>query len=111
MHQSPIQCCSKYRIEAQIAEILGDDNRWFCSQHHDREVTDPETLALYFCRQGGAGDFARRWNDAMGRDNRWFCSEMYNQPITDEQILWEYYMAHYNQADHASKRKPVMSEA
>src|SRR4051812_7487811 len=85
---------SKCRIEAQIAEILGPVNRWFCSQSYKREITDRETLARYFCKNGGAKDFGRRWNEAMGRDNRWFCSELYGQPITDEQVLWEYYMAH-----------------
>ena len=80
-----------YRTTAQVLEILGDDNRWFCSKFYSRPVTEPDTLARYFCENGGAADFAARWDEAMGATNRWFCSERHGYEVNDEQILWEYY--------------------
>jgi hypothetical protein len=88
----------KYRALAQLAEILGNDNRWFCSQHYKRPITDERTLCRYFCDQGGAADFAQRWDEAMGPQNRWFCSERYGRQVTDERILWVYYMARHLEA-------------
>ena len=83
----------KYRTDAQLAEILGDDNRWYCSQYYRREINDPETLARYFCRHGGAINFALRWCEAMSETNRYYCGQHYRRQITDERTLWEYYMS------------------
>jgi hypothetical protein len=91
------------RVEMQLAEAFGEDNRYFCSLHYCREVTDQDVLLKYFIRFGGALDFARRWQQAMSADNRWFCSEWYRQPITDERILWSYYMVH---RDDARRQEP-----
>lgn len=85
-----------FRLRMQLAEILGPDNRWFCAQFYNRRVDDPDTLAEHFCKNGGAADFARRFNEAMGKDNRWFCSEHYGREITDPVVLWRYYMTYRN---------------
>ena len=82
------------RVEMQLAEVFGSDNKYYCSLYHRREVADIETLLIYFIRFGGATDFGRRWEQAMSADNRWYCSEHYRQPIGDERILWHYYMLH-----------------
>ena len=82
-----------YRLHAQVAEILSSDNRWFCSQHHRREVHDKDVLSTYFIKSGGAKNFADRWRDAMSEDNRWFCGLHYGREITCPRILWLYYMA------------------
>jgi hypothetical protein len=87
----------------QLAEALGPDNKFFCSCYFCREVTDADTLLMYFVRSGGAADFARRWNQAMSDDNRWFCSMYYNQPVRDERTLWIYYMR--NRSDNRDKGK------
>jgi hypothetical protein len=89
---------TKHRARAQITEIDSADNRWFCSQHFGRKVTDFQTLCRYFCDYGGAADFAERWDEAMGRDNRWYCGEHYGRRITDESILWAYYLAKQREA-------------
>src|SRR5688572_17893930 len=85
-----------FRLRMQLAEILGADNRYFCSKHYGRQVNDPDLLTAYFCKNGGAIDFARRFNEAMGPDNRWYCSEFHGRDIADPVILWRYYMTHRN---------------
>ena len=82
------------RLRLQMAEVLGPDNRWYCSQTHGRPVEDPETLWIYFIRSGGAADFARRYADAMSAANRWFCSEHFGYQVDDPELLWHYYMRH-----------------
>jgi hypothetical protein len=84
-----------FRTRVQLAEVLGTDNRWFCSQFYAREITDPETLMRYFIEQGGAADFARRFDEAMGELNRWYCSEHHRKPIGDPATLWKYYMSRH----------------
>ena len=49
------------RTRKQLAEALGPDNKWFCSQKSGHEVTDPETLVKHYIKNGGAEDFARRF--------------------------------------------------
>ncbi|HEX5242079.1 MAG TPA: hypothetical protein VFW23_02370 [Tepidisphaeraceae bacterium] len=82
-----------HRLSAQLAEALGPDNRWFCSQRCGREVADPDELWIYFIRTGGAEDFALRYEAAMGPENRWYCSQYYKRDVRDPQTLWEYYMS------------------
>src|SRR5438128_926975 len=80
------------RFRLQIAEALGQVNRYYCSLAHGCEIRDPETLMNHFIRQGGAADFALRYDEAMGPLNRWYCSEFYRREITDPEILWDYYV-------------------
>lgn len=82
-----------HRLAAQLAEALGPDNRWFCSQNCGREVADPDELWIYFIRSGGARNFAARYEAAMSADNRWYCSQYYKRDVRDPQILWDYYMS------------------
>ena len=82
----------KTRTQFQLAEALGDLNRWYCSQSLGRQVDDEDLLLTYYIKSGGAADFAKRYDHAMGPQNRWFCSEFYRREIADPQILWEYYM-------------------
>jgi hypothetical protein len=49
----------KDRIRMQLEEAFGPVNRWYCSEHHRREVTDAETLVAYYIKHGGAEHFAR----------------------------------------------------
>jgi len=58
------------RIRQQLAEALGPDNKWFCSQKSGHEVTDPETLVKHYIKNGGAEDFARRCNSPPPPENR-----------------------------------------
>jgi hypothetical protein len=81
-----------FRIQMQLDEAFGSLNRWFCSEAYHREITDPETLLIYYIKSGGADDFARRYDQAMGKLNRWYCSEFYRREITDPEILWDYYI-------------------
>jgi hypothetical protein len=98
------------RLRLQQAEVFGPDNRWFCSQSHGRPIDEPELLWQYFIRSGGAGDFARRWDEAMSATNRWFCSECYGRPVADEETLWTYYL-HRSRPAAASLPRQVKSEA
>jgi hypothetical protein len=79
------------RVRLQLAEALGAHNRWFCSQAHCRDVQDDELLVVHYIKNGGASDFARRFDEAMGPQNRWFCSEYYREDVRDPLVLWEYY--------------------
>ena len=45
-------------LAAQMREALGPVNKWYCSQHFGREITDPETLLRYYIKNGGARHFA-----------------------------------------------------
>lgn len=83
-----------FRFKAQIAEVLGHVNRWYCSNFYCTCVDDPDKLAEYFVRTGGAEDFARRYREAMGEVNRWYCSQFHRHDVRDEQMLWEYYLRH-----------------
>jgi hypothetical protein len=83
-----------FRVRLQLAEAFGPDNRWYCSKSHGREIDDPELLLIYYIKNGGAADFARRYAQAMGGLNRWYCSEFYRRDIRDPRILWQYYMNH-----------------
>jgi hypothetical protein len=47
-------------VRLQLEEALGPVNRWYCSQHYRREVTEPNTLLEYYIKHGGAEQFARR---------------------------------------------------
>lgn len=51
----------KEYVDLQLAEALGADNRWYCSEYYGHAVTERETLLRYYIRHGGAADFARRW--------------------------------------------------
>lgn len=79
------------RLRMQLAEALGPDNRWFCSQAFGRPIDDAETLLVYFIKSGGARDFAERYAEAMASPNRWYCSEHFGREIHDEETLWKYY--------------------
>jgi len=79
------------RVQLQLAEAMGSTNRWFCSQACGREIDNPELLLAYFIKNGGATDFARRFDAAMGQLNRWYCSEFYGCDIRDPEVLWDYY--------------------
>jgi|ERR1700728_4879613 hypothetical protein len=80
------------RVKLQVAEALGDKNRWFCSKAHGRKIDDPDLLMAHFVRSGGAADFKRRFDQAMGDDNRWYCSQFNGREIRDPQVLWDYYV-------------------
>ena len=88
------------RQRIQRAEVLGCDNRWYCSRCTGRPVHDEETLWRHFCKNGGAYDFAHRWNHAMSEKNRYYCSQHFGYRIEDEETLWDYYNAH--RFDHRS---------
>jgi hypothetical protein len=80
------------RVRMQVAEALGPVNQWFCSRAYGRRVDDPNLLMIHFIRNGGAADFAKRYEEAMGPLNRWYCSEFYRREIRDPETLWDYYM-------------------
>lgn len=46
-------------LQAQREEAMGPVNKWFCSQHYGKEITDPETLMRYYIEHGGAAAFRR----------------------------------------------------
>jgi hypothetical protein len=48
-------------VRKQLEEALGPDNRWFCSQHHGRKVTEPDLLVEYYIKHGGAEHFRRKF--------------------------------------------------
>lgn len=79
------------RTRAQLADILGPLNCWYCSKAHGRKVDDPEVLVRYYIKQGGADDFERRFNEAMSPLNRWYCSQYHHRDIRDPDMLWNYY--------------------
>jgi len=79
------------RLRLQLAEALGPDNRWYCSQCFGRPIDDAEILLIYFIKSGGAKDFAARYNAAMSAENRWYCSEYFGYDIRDPEVLWEYF--------------------
>jgi hypothetical protein len=81
-----------FRLRKQLAEALGQVNRWYCSQAHGRPINDPELLLSHFIKSGGARDFARRYALAMSSANRWYCSEFYRREIRDPETLWDYFM-------------------
>jgi len=93
----------------QQAEVLGDQNRWFCAQFHGREISCAELLWRYFIHSGGATCFARRWTMAMSDDNRWYCGEFYGYKVTDEEMLWEYFMTYGMGSTNAGSRQLVTS--
>jgi hypothetical protein len=90
-----------FRLRKQLAEALGQVNRWYCSQFHGYPVEDPNLLWKYFINNGGAVDFARRYDEATGAKNRWYCSEFHGRDIRDPEILWNYYVTH----GHSSSNK------
>lgn len=49
----------KEYVRQQLEEALGPVNRWYCSEHYGREVTDPNLLLEYYIKNGGAEHFAR----------------------------------------------------
>lgn len=84
----------EFRARLQLSEALGEVNRWYCSESHGKEITDHESLMRYYIRNGGAANFAVRFEQAMGHLNRWYCSEQHGHEIRDPEVLWRYYMAH-----------------
>ena len=81
-----------FRTRAQLAEVFGPVNRWYCSQAHGRPVQEEETLLVYFIKRGGARDFALRYDEAMSPLNRWYCSEFHGRDVREPEALWTYYM-------------------
>jgi hypothetical protein len=56
--------------EAQMAEMLGDYNRWFAGKALGREPSRQE-LQLWYIEHGGAADFRRRNHDRFfGKDSQ-----------------------------------------
>ena len=84
-----------FRLRSQLAEALGPVNRWFCSQAYGRPVDDPETLLVYYIRNGGAADFANRFEQATGPVNRWYCSQHHGRDVSEPELLWEYFLRQY----------------
>ena len=80
-----------FRIWLQLAEAFSPLNRWYCSQAHCREIHDQELLLVHYIKNGGAADFAQRYEEAMGPQNRWYCSEFHRMDIRDPLILRQYY--------------------
>jgi hypothetical protein len=54
-------------VRGQLAEALGPVNRWYCSQHHGCEITNPDTLLEYYIKHGGAETFAQTRRINSGR--------------------------------------------
>jgi hypothetical protein len=50
-------------LDEQRREALGPVNKWFCSQFHGYEVTDPECLIAYYIKHGGAKHFRQIHGD------------------------------------------------
>lgn len=48
-------------VRQQLEEAFGPENRWLCSQHHDRIVNEPDLLLEYFIKHGGAERFRRNF--------------------------------------------------
>jgi len=46
-------------------------NRWFCSEHHCREIHDPETLWKYYMGTGQLERSHRRFRGPVGRRMGW----------------------------------------
>jgi hypothetical protein len=89
-----------FRLRIQRAEVLGQENRWYCSQKHGRRVEEEEELWKHFILYGGAAEFSRRFNEAMSDLNRWYCSESHRRDVRDPLMLWDYYTNHcYCSAD------------
>ena len=80
------------RLRLQLAEVLGPENRWYCSKFYGQEIKDPDLLLTYFVKNGGAKDFCDRFEQAMSPLNRWYCSEFYGRDVRDPETLWNYYM-------------------
>jgi hypothetical protein len=96
----------------QLAEALGPVNRWFASQARGRHVENPEELITHFVRNGGAEDFALRFEHAMSEINRWYCSQFHRREVREEHVLWEYYMHHSRPPrGNADPREPGPGEA
>lgn len=91
-----------WRMLLQVAEAMGPDNRWLCSECQRKNVEDQEALFRHYVKNGGAKDFADRFNEAIGDMNKWYCSEFYGRDIQDKVILWDYYMKY---------RKPIEGRA
>lgn len=81
----------EFRIRLQVAEALGDDNRWFCSQAHQKPIDDRDLLLTHYIKHGGAAIFAIRFSQAMDQVNKWYCSEFYKREVREPEILWDYY--------------------
>ena len=47
-------------LEQQKREALGPVNKWYCSQHHGHEVSDPDILLAYYIKHGGAHHFRQK---------------------------------------------------
>ena len=92
------------RTRIQLAEAVGQDNRWYCSQYFGRQIDDPEILFRYFVKSGGATDFARRYSLALATENRERCSQFYQREITDPEVLWNYFNE-YARTNHHSHHK------
>jgi hypothetical protein len=97
------------RVRIQLAEAMGQVNRWFCSKAHGRAVEEPELLLTYFIKSGGARDFARRYAEAMGGINRWYCSEFYGREVGEPEVLWDYYVR-YGEGREVARRVPGCTE-
>jgi hypothetical protein len=54
-------------LRLQMVEALGDENRWYCSQYYQREITDHEILFRYYIQHGGAKNFAERFGDKLDK--------------------------------------------
>jgi hypothetical protein len=92
------------RVHLQLAEALGDVNRWFCSEFYNRAISDPHILLEYFIRNGGAANFAHRFRQAFSDLNRYYCSEYYGRHISDPVVIWNYYMEYRGGKEFAQAR-------
>lgn len=59
-HSTPSEDDIRQNNEHQKEEALGEDNRWFASQHFGRPVTDPGELMMYYIQNGGAEGHRQR---------------------------------------------------
>lgn len=59
----------KEYLDRQLAEALGPVNRWYCSEHYGRCVSEPNTLIEYYIKSGGAEQFARQISSQTFRDS------------------------------------------
>ncbi len=55
-------------LEEQKREALGPVNKWYCSQFHGYEVTEPEQLLSYYIKHGGAQHFRQLYGTQLYED-------------------------------------------
>lgn len=47
-------------LQTQVQEAMGELNRYYCSKHYGKEISDPEILLRYYIKNGGSKDFREK---------------------------------------------------